>query len=39
MPDHIHLFIEADPFDSPTNMVKIFKGVTGLKMSRKLPDI
>jgi REP element-mobilizing transposase RayT len=34
MPDHIHLFIEADPFDSPTNIVKIFKGVTGLKMSR-----
>jgi IS605 OrfB family transposase len=21
MPDHIHLFIEADPFDSPTNIV------------------
>ena len=38
MPDHIHLFIEADPFDSPTNIVKIFKGVTGL-MSRKFPDI
>ena len=29
MPDHIHLFVEADPFDSPTNIVKIFKGVTG----------
>jgi putative transposase len=28
MPDHIHLFIEANPFDSPTNIVKIFKGVT-----------
>jgi putative transposase len=39
MPDHIHLFIEADPFDSPTNIVKIFKGVTGLRMSRKIPDI
>jgi putative transposase len=39
MPDHIHLFIEADPFDSPTNIVKIFKGVTGLRMSRKFPDI
>jgi REP element-mobilizing transposase RayT len=34
IPDHIHLFIEADPFDSPTNIVKIFKGVTGLRMSR-----
>jgi putative transposase len=39
MPDHIHLFIEADPFDSPTNIVKIFKGVTGLRMSRKFPDL
>ena len=39
MPDHIHLFIEADPFDSPTNIVKIFKGDTGLRMSRKFPDI
>jgi putative transposase len=39
MPDHIHLFIEADPFDSPTNTVKIFKGATRLRMSRKLPDI
>jgi putative transposase len=36
MPDHIHLFIEADPFDSPTN---IFKGVTGLRTSRKFPDL
>ena len=25
MPDHIHLFIEANPFDSPTAIVKIFK--------------
>jgi putative transposase len=38
MPDHIHLFIEADPFDSP-NIVKIFKGVAGLGMSRKFADI
>jgi len=26
MPDHIHLFIDADPFHSPTNIVKIFNG-------------
>jgi len=39
MPDHIHLFVEADPFDSPTNIVMIFKGVTGLRMSRKFPDL
>jgi putative transposase len=39
MPDHIHLFIEADPFDSPTNIVKIFKGVTGLRMSKRFPEL
>jgi putative transposase len=39
MPNHIYLFIEADPFDSPTNIVKIFKGVTGLMISRKFPYI
>jgi putative transposase len=30
---------QADPFDSLTNIIKIFKGVTGLRMSRKFPDI
>jgi putative transposase len=39
MPDHIHLFIEANPFDSPTNIVKIFKGVTGLRMFKKFPKL
>jgi putative transposase len=39
MPDHIHLFIEANPFDSPTNIVKIFKGVTSLRMFKKFPEL
>jgi len=26
MPDHEHLFIEANHFDLPTNIIKIFKG-------------
>ena len=30
---------QADPFDSPTNIVKIFKGVTGLRISTKSPEI
>jgi len=38
MPDHIHLFVGVDPFDSPTNIVKVFNGVTGLK-TRKFPDL
>ena len=39
MPDHIHLFIEANPFDSPTNIVKIFKGVTGLRVFKRFPEL
>jgi len=39
MPDHIHLFIEANPFDSPTNIVKIFKGVTSLRIFKKFPEL
>ncbi|MEP0825905.1 MAG: IS200/IS605 family transposase [Nitrososphaera sp.] len=39
MPDHIHLFIEANPFDSPMNIVKIFKGITGLRMFKKFPEL
>src|ERR671931_2584241 len=39
MPDHIHLFIEANPFESPVNIVKIFKGITGLRMFKKFPEL
>jgi Transposase IS200 like len=38
VPDHIHLYIEANPFDSPTNIVKILKGVTNLRMLNKFPQ-
>lgn len=34
MSDHIHLFIEANHFDSPTNIVKIFKGVTSQNIQK-----
>ena len=39
MPDHIHLFIEANPCDSPTNIVEIFKGVTGLRVFKRFPEL
>ncbi len=39
MPDHIHLFISASPFDSPVMLVKIFKGVTALRLFRKFPSL
>jgi len=35
MPDHVHLVVSASPFDSPTEMVKVFKGVTALKLFKK----
>ncbi len=39
MPDHIHLFVETNPFESPMNIVKIFKGITGLRMFKKFPEL
>jgi putative transposase len=39
MPDYVHLFIEANPFDSLTNIVKIFKGVTSLRMFKEFPQL
>ncbi len=39
MPDHIHLFISAPPFDAPTDIVKVFKGVTALRLFKKYPEL
>jgi putative transposase len=39
MPDHIHVFIEANPFNSPTDIVKIFKGITSLRLFKKFPEL
>jgi putative transposase len=39
MSDHIHLLIETNPFESSMNIVKIFKGVTGLRMFKKFPEL
>jgi hypothetical protein len=33
------MFIEANPFDSPTAIVKIFKGVTRLRLFKKFPEL
>ena len=35
----IYTCLEADQIDSPTNILKIFKGVAGMRISRKFPDI
>ena len=39
MPDHIHLFISASPTESPTGIVKIFKGVSGLRLFKIHPEL
>lgn len=37
MPDHIHLFITAHPKFSPSQIVKIFKGITAKELFEKFP--
>lgn len=39
MPEHIHLFISAPPFISPTDIVKIMKGVTAKRVFQKFPEL
>jgi len=39
MPDHIHLFISAPPFESPTAIVKVVKGVTARRIFDKFPHL
>ena len=39
VPDHIHLFISTTPFESPTGTVKVFKGVTALRLFKKFPEL
>lgn len=39
MPDHIHIFITAHPKYSPTAIVKVLKGVTGLRLFKKYPEL
>ena len=39
MPDRIHLFVSAPPFDSPADIVKVFKGVMALRLFKKFPEL
>jgi putative transposase len=39
MPGHVHLFVSAPPFDSPTGIVKVFKGITALRLFKKFPEL
>ncbi len=39
MADHMHLSIEANPFDSLMNIVKVFKGVSSLRLRKRFPKL
>lgn len=39
MPDHVHLFITAHPKFSPSQIVKIFKGMTAKSLFEKFPEL
>jgi putative transposase len=39
MPDHVHLFIIMHPKFAPSNIVKIFKGITAKKLFEMHPEI
>ncbi|ADC89403.1 transposase IS200-family protein [Thermocrinis albus DSM 14484] len=39
MPDHIHLFVSAPPKYSPSNIAKIFKGVSAKKLFQRFPQL
>jgi len=39
MPDHVHLFITAHPKFSPSQIVKILKGITAKQLLEKFPTL
>jgi putative transposase len=39
MPDHVHMFVKANPIDSPHHLVKHFKGVTSFTLRKEFPEL
>jgi len=37
--DHIHLFVSTPPYDSPTGIVKILKGILAQELFRQMPEL
>jgi len=35
MPDHIHLFISAPPYESPTGIIKVLKGTSAIRIFKQ----
>ena len=38
-PEHVHLFISADPFQTPCAIVKSFKGEAAFKLFKECPSL
>jgi putative transposase len=39
MPDHVHLFIQSDPFTAPFEMVKKLKAISAIYLFTKFPNL
>lgn len=39
MQDHIHIFISAPPYDSPTNIIRVLKGVSARNLYKEFKDL
>ncbi len=39
MEDHIHVFVKANPIDSPHKIVKHFKGITSFTLRKEFPEL
>ena len=39
MPDHVHLFVSADPTDAPQHLANQFKGYTSRLLREKYPHL
>ena len=39
MPDHVHLFVAADPTDAPQRLANQFKGYTSRLLRQKYPEL
>lgn len=39
MPDHIHIFLTTQPYESPTNIVKVLKGVSARQMYKRFSNL
>jgi Transposase and inactivated derivatives len=39
MPDHVHLFVQTDPYIAPFEMVKRIKSISAVYLFTKFPDL